>query len=282
MSRTRILPTLATLLLGPACGSECPAEVEGGRIRGTVSSAGTAHLDLGRPAVGVYAFGDWPPQGPPHGSRVFEDVGTEVALEYELANLVAGVYSVMAQVMDLDNESNFAVVAGGYPSFCELGVPAVTVTDDVAATAVNIRMYGDGGGQDPCSGGSSQVDPAPGRAALAVEAVGPGIARGSLADDRLSVSRFSTWPPVAAPLGYAAVSGAATALPAVVVDNHVAPGDAAVLLCLDIGGDNMMCDGAEDYQVVFDGGAPVAFTEGEAIRLRINLETGESEEVTAP
>jgi hypothetical protein len=91
-----------------SCGSEYPDEPSGGKVSGRVFYDGTAHLEVARPAVGVYAYTKLPDiTGKevtlPHVSHLYLDpVFGEDGLSYELEFLEAYEYVILVTLFDLD------------------------------------------------------------------------------------------------------------------------------------------------------------------------------------
>ena len=134
---------LAVLLAG--CGSEYPEEPVGGRVRGVLSYQGDALGDIERPAVGVYAFTvlELDPQAGvmPSAYRLYEPDFGPRGISYELANLEAGSYDVIAQLIDLDRPPGEPVALGAYPNLLQAGTAPVEVTMEAPTEDIDIELY---------------------------------------------------------------------------------------------------------------------------------------------
>ena len=268
---------LLVALLLAACGSDYPEALPGRSIQGAVGYDGQAHLSMDKPALAIYAFSSWPPAGPPHASRLYESPDfSSGGMAYELPNLDPYDYLILAQLQDLADEDGTAPVAGGYPDFCSFAYSPVTVANHVA-TDIDFELFDESGSADPCTDPAQQANPDPGKAALAVQVIAPGMNFQAESSDKLYLILFSAWPVTGPPLGFTQLTGAGVDFPVTMINNRVEPGSYALLVCLDLGGNNMMCDGIDDLQVLHDDGSLTSFAEGQILSLRMNLVSGESE-----
>ncbi len=276
-STAKSLLVFGLLFLVAGCGSDYPEAKPGRTILGLVTYTGEALEQLQQPALAVYAFSSWPPAGPPHASRLYENPDfSSGGLAYELPNLLPHDYVVLAQLMDLADDNGIAPAVGGYPDYCSFGYTPVTVSDE-ATTDIDFELFDESGSADPCTDPAQQADPEPGKAALAVQVIAPGMNFQAESSDKLYLILFSAWPVTGPPLGFTQLTGADVDFPVTMINNRVEPDSYALLVCLDLGGDNMMCDGIDDLQVLHDDGSLTSFVVGQILSLRMNLVNGESE-----
>jgi len=134
---------LALLLAG--CGSEYPEEPPGGRVRGVLGYRGDALGDIERPAVGVYAFTvlELDPQAGvmPSAYRLYQPDFGRRGISYELANLEAGSYDVIAQLIDMDRPPGEPVALGAYPDLLQAGTAPVEVSLEAPTEGIDIELY---------------------------------------------------------------------------------------------------------------------------------------------
>lgn len=264
-----------------ACDSSYPEEPTGIEIRGVVTYVGTAHRNLERPAIGVFAFASWPPGGPFHASWVHEiddpdDLNSfpQAGFSYVLRYLTPYDYHIIATITDLEDPNGSFWAAGGYPDFCSFGTTTVSLDGPTSATGVNIELFDEGGYDDPCGDLPDTIHPEPGRASVAADFVGPDLGYEVLPTDSLILALFATWPPSGAPAVVKQVKGVKALIPALVVINSVPPGSYSIFGCMDAGANSPDCSAMGDISVLVDNGASFDFVEGEAIEVEMNLTTG--------
>jgi hypothetical protein len=266
------------LALGLCGCTDIPAATVGGRILGTISYQGTAHLSMKRPAVRVMAVVDFPPSSGPLGFQIIEQgeqVNFPVQVSYELLGIVPYQYKVVAQLVDLANPDAAAtqLPLGGYPSFCALLAPDqgwVVVSKDAAITGADFVLYENAGTTDPCNT-STSVCPQGGKATLALVVQS---SRTPTVADRLITALFATFPSTA-PASTSVVSGEALAFPQTVLDNSIPPGNyAALYVCFDVGGNSGtgLCTD-EDAYVLDMPASGIVFSANQILTLVVDLDT---------
>jgi len=255
-----------------ACSNQLVPEPKGGRISGTVTYTGQANQAFARPGLVVSAFFTYPPSGPPHAFSTLDmPVGT-TTMPYELRNLPAGNFRIVATAVDLaapavtgptDNPT------GGYPSVCALTTPAadVLVMADVPVAGIDIALYDHGGNADPCHRDTSSCPPA-GRASLLIELVST---IPLVAPDKVAYALFPG--PASAPVDF--LSLAATDVPAfphTMIRPNLAPGSYLVFVCRDVGGNNLTGCGPEDVSLYYMDKTLLPLAADTVTRVRFDLD----------
>lgn len=281
LAKPLLKPLLATLFAACLCGcTDIPAAAVGGRILGTISYQGAAHLTMKRPAVRVMVVVDFPPSSGPLGFQIIEQ-GEQptfpAKVSYELKGIVPYTYKVVAQLIDLAAPDAAAtqLPLGGYPNFCSLLAPDegwVVVTKDGPVTGVDFALYDNAGTEDPCNT-STSVCPQAGKATMNL------VVRSSLLPspaDRLIYALFTTFPSTT-PASTLIVAGNQLAFPETILDDAVTPGNyAAIYVCFDVGGNSGtgLCT-SEDTYVFAIPSSPMVFQADKILNLVVDLDTRE-------
>lgn len=255
-----------------ACSNQLVPEAKGGRISGTVTHSGQANQAFARPGLVVSAFFTYPPSGPPHAFATLDMPPGTMTMPYELRNLPAGNFRIVASTADLaaptvtgptDNPT------GGYPSICALTTPAadVLVTADVPVAGIDITLFEHGGNDDPCHHDTSVCPPA-GRASLLIELVS---AIPLVAPDKVAYALFPG--PASPPVDF--LSLAATDVPSfphTMVRPNLAAGSYWVFVCRDLGGNNPIGCGPEDVSLYYMDKTLLPLAADTITRLRFDLD----------
>jgi hypothetical protein len=261
----------ASLSIPTGCGSEQTSEIIGGSISGKLKYGGD--FDLSNAMVMVSAFSTFPPQGPPNAMENFQAPQLQGdGMSYQLNNIPAGDYHVIARLVDLNSTEEEAVAQGGYPDFCTFSQTTVTVVDDQVTSGIELELFDQGGNADPCTSGGSDLTPAEGKATVAVTVKLGDSGFDPGANDSVLLGLMTSWPPMGPPAAFKIVMGDDLVFPLVIVNNAVAPGSYAVSLCIDVNGDSLAgCNGEGDMMLVHDEGTLVDFTEGDIIEIDLEL-----------
>lgn len=268
----------AVLLAQYLCGcTDIPSATVGGRILGTISYQGTAHLTMKRPAVRVMVVVDFPPSAGPLGFQIIEqgeqpDFPSQVS--YELKGIIPYQYKVVAQLIDIAAPDTAAtqLPLGGYPNFCALLAPDqgwVVVSNDAPVMAADFSLYDNAGTDDPCNT-STSICPQSGKTTMNL------VVQSSLiptSADRLITALFATFPSTVT-ASTSVISGDQLAFPQIILDDSIPPGNyAALYVCFDVGGNSGtgLCTDEDAFilNVVPSG---IAFPAGKIVNLLANLD----------
>ena len=257
--------------------TDIPAPTAGGRILGTISYQGSAHMTMKRPAVRVMAVVDFPPSAGPLGFQIIEaeeQPGFPTRVSYELMGIVPYSYKVVAQLVDLadPNAAATKLPLGGYSDFCSLLAPDqgwLVVTQAAPVTGVDFTLYDNAGAEDPCNA-SASVCPQPGKATMNLSVQS---SKTPTASDRLIFALFSTFPSTS-PTRTRIVLGSQLGFPQTLLDDAIAPGlYSAMYVCFDVGGNSGtgLCTN-EDAYVLATPSLPIDFQADKILNLVVDLD----------
>lgn len=272
----RMIAVAAALVTAAGCSDDFPPANEGHRIRGTVAFEGVVPDDFEVPAVVLAAFQEFPPVNASSSVVAIESPDFAAGpVAYELRDMPAGDYYVLAQIKDLNEAAQADDPLGAYPSFCALTEEPsgpVTVTTDAPTDGVDIMVYDQAGFADPCTAAWSTLCPTEGNATLEL-ALTSSITPAD--PDQMVIALFDTSPPEGFPRRFRQFTAAEVMeFPFTFLDSNIPPGTYAITLCYDVGGDDLTMGqcGDEDVSGTVDDGALVTFEAGKVVTVDWNLD----------
>lgn len=280
--RRRIITSCILTALLCACGTELEPAPAGGVVSGTLRYDGAAHFAFERPAITVALFASFPPEGIPHGTVQYENPDTLAPIPYELDYVQAFDYFLIAQIIDvnapIDPDALPTGPVGAFPNTCALFASEtgpVPVSMDAPTEGIDVVLYDNGGLDDPCGAPPPEVCPETDASSVSITIssdVGPTEIG---ANDQIVWGLFEAWPPVAPPSTFGVVAASDISFPEQVSSTSVTPGDYALYVCFDRGGDNLTTTcGDEDDFVVFESGALQTFDANTIHAYEVDLSAG--------
>jgi len=274
----RGLPAASVVLvtLSAACETQVPERPVGGTIQGQIRYMGEGHKKFARPALQLAALALVPPPGRPHGALFIDRPDFSKPIPYLLRNLPPYRYKVVARLIDGDNAMADTSMqpTGSYPDFCTLtsaGEGPVVVTDTAPTTGIDITLYDDGGAGDPCNRSADDVCPKPGSGTLHVTLDLMRDKEMIKAPDQLvfvilrSPSEFPTR------FKLLPAQELASGFPYTIIINDVPPDSYLIYSCYDVGGNNLMKCGPEDFAHFYMDMTKTAVDAGKITSVRMDL-----------